>query len=253
MIDKNSSTPLYMQIQNNLMEAIQNGNYGPGTQVPSELEIASEYGISRMTARKALDNLVTKGILYRRKGKGTYVADSVVSYGLSTMLSFSRTLRARGYDVVTRVLTTDIIPASLEVINNLQLNVASKVIVIRRLRLIEGKPAAIHTAFLDHAVFEPLLRYDLSTGSLLEAVQSVSGTQVAYTKDTVQADRVTADEARLLQIAPGSPALRVEGVAYTDDSHPTRYSRAVYRGDMFKFEISNSAELATSLTISTDV
>lgn len=251
MIDKNSSTPLYMQVQNHLVEAIKSGDYGPGAQVPSELEIASEYGISRMTARKALDNLVSKGILYRRKGKGTYVADSVVSYGLSTMLSFSRTLRARGYDVVTRVLTVDVIPASLEVINHLQLAVDSKVIIIRRLRLIEGQPAAIHTAFLEHAVFAPVLQVDLSQQSLLDTIQSISGNQIAYTKDSVQADLLTADEARLLNVETGSPALRVEGVAYSADAHPTRYSRAVYRGDMFKFEVSNSAELASTLTIST--
>lgn len=252
MIDKNSSTPLYMQIQTSLLDAIQNGQYEPGAQVPSELEIASDYGVSRMTARKALDELVGKGILYRRKGKGTYVTDGVVSYGLSTMLSFSRTLLARGYDVVTKVLVVDVIPASLEIVTKLQLNIDSKLIVVRRLRLIEGTPAAIHTAFLEHQVFEPILQYDLSQHSLLDAVQSISGTQIAYTKDTVQAGLMTPDEARLLHVEPKSPALRVEGVAYTSNAHPTRYSRAVYRGDMFKFEMSNSTELASTLTISTD-
>ena len=253
MIDKNSSVPLYVQVQNRLMKGIESGEYVPGAQVPSELEIASEYGISRMTARKALENLVNKGILYRRKGKGTYVADSMVSYGLSTMLSFSRTLRARGYDVVTHVLAVDVIPASLEVINRLQLAVDSKVIVIRRLRMIEGIPAAIHTAFLEHALFAPILERDLSKQSLLDAVQSISGMQVAYTKDIVQADLLAPEEARLLEVEAGRPALRVEGVAYTAETHPTRYSRAIYRGDMFKFEVSNGAELASTLTISTDI
>lgn len=253
MVDKKSSTPLYIQIQNQIMDAIRTGEYQPGAQVPSELEISAQYSVSRMTARKALDNLVTRGMLYRRKGKGTYVAESVVSYGLSTMLSFSRTLRARGYDVVTRVLMVDVIPASADAIEHLQLDMDSQVIVVRRLRLIESKPAAIHTAFLDNKIFGSILEYDLSKDSLLDAIQSISGTQIAYTKDTVQADLVTRDEARLLEIEPDSPVLRVEGVAFTDNSYPTRYSRAVYRGDMFRFEVSNSSELASSLKFTADL
>jgi GntR family transcriptional regulator len=253
MVDKNSSVPLYLQIQNLIVDAIRTGEYQPGTQIPSELEISSRYEISRMTARKALDNLVTKGMLYRRRGKGTYVAENVVSYGLSTMLSFSRTLRARGYDVVTKLLQMDVIPASQEVMDNLQLNLNREVIVIRRLRLIEGAPAAIHTAFLEHRVFAPILSYDLSKESLLDAIQEISGAQVGYTKDTVQADLASVEEAKLLQVEPGSATLRVEGVAFTENGHPTRYSRAVFRGDMFKFVVNNNAEFANSLRISTKV
>jgi GntR family transcriptional regulator len=251
MIDKNSSVPLYLQIQNLLVNRIREGEYVPGAQVPSELDIASQHKVSRMTARKALDALVAKGILYRQKGKGTYVAESVVSYGLSTMLSFSRTLRAQGYSVDTRVIRVNVVPGSPEVLNQLQLSPDAQVIVIQRLRLVQEKAAAIHTSFLDYRIFSPILDTDLSTESLLDCIERISGMQVAYTRDSVEAGLATGETASLLEIAPGSPVLRIEGVAYSENGHPTRLTRAIYRGDMFKFVMKNTADLSASLNVST--
>jgi GntR family transcriptional regulator len=251
MIDKSSSIPLYLQIQNFLIDRIREGEYSPGAQVPSELEIASQHRVSRMTARKALDALVSKGILYRRKGKGTYVAQGVVSYGLSTMLSFSRTLQAQGYNVVTRVLHIEVVPGSPKVLEHLQLSLDSQVIVIRRLRLVEGIPAAIHQSYLEYGVFAPIMHdIDLSTASLLDAIQRISGMHVAYTRDSVQSDLASAEVAALLEIEPGRPVLRVEGVAYAENGQPTRFTRALYRGDMFKLIVKNTANLAASLDFS---
>jgi GntR family transcriptional regulator len=250
MIDKNSSIPLYLQIQNQIADQIRQGSYLPGTQVPSELEISSQMSVSRMTARKALDALVSKGMLYRRKGKGTYVAENMVSYGLTTMNSFSRTMQSRGYHIDTRVLRVDTVNGPPEILNSLHLDPGSKLLCVRRLRLVEGKPAAIHIAYLDHRVYAPLSKVDLSTSSLLDAMHELSGVPLAYTMDSVQADLANAEEARLLEIEKDSPVLRVEGVAYSEYGEPTRFSRAVYRGDMFRLMVKNTTSLAASLDIS---
>ncbi len=204
MVDKSSSVPLYLQIQNHLVEQIHQGDFPPGAQVPSELELSSQLNVSRMTARKALDALVSKGILYRRKGKGTYVADGVVSYNLTTMYSFSRTLQARGYHIDTRVLVMDTIVGPPDVISSLNLEPGSRVVVVRRLRMIDSKPAAIHTAYLDHRIYAPLLQVNLSTHSLLDAMQGISGVSVSYTSDSLQADLANGEEARLLVLQDGS-------------------------------------------------
>jgi GntR family transcriptional regulator len=249
MIDKNSSVPLYLQIQNFLVGQIRKGEYTAGSQVPSELEISAQMGVSRMTARKALDTLVSKGILYRRKGKGTYVADSTVSYDLTTMHSFSRTLKARGYNVATKVLRVDVVTGQPEDLEKLHLDMGSRLIVVHRLRYIEGKPAAIHVAYLEHRVYAPILNVDLGAESLLDSMHAISGVQLAYSEDSVQADIAKPEEARLLELEPGSPVLRVEGVAYSEYGEPTRLSRAVYRGDLFKLMVKNATSLAGSLNI----
>jgi GntR family transcriptional regulator len=253
MIDKGVSTPLYLQIQNYLMTQIRDGSLGPGAQVPSEIELSAQLGVSRMTTRKALDALVAGGVLYRRKGKGTYVADSVVDYGLTTMQSFSHTLRSRGYDVHTRVLSVDTVQGPPEIAQMLHLGPGSPLLRIRRLRLIGERPAAIHTAYLDNNVYRQVASIDLSANSLLDSMQEATGMVMAYAIDSVMADTASADEARLLEIAKGSPVLRVEGVSYLEYGDPTRVVMAVYRGDMFKLTVRNTTSLAASLNINAEV
>lgn len=244
LIDRTSAEPLYLQIQNRLVEQIRAGEFKPGEQVPSELEIAARYSVSRMTGRKALDELVSRGLLFRRKGKGTFVADSLMSYSLSTMLSFSKNFRARGYHVVTKVLLIDVIPPPADLVEKLQLHFNTQVIVIRRLRFVEGKPAAIHTSFLEYRAFAPLLDMDLSSASLLDAIENISGIRIAYTRDSVCAASSSLEDADLLRIEMGSPVLRVEGIAYSANSWPIRLTRAVYRGDLFRLEVLNTTEQA---------
>jgi GntR family transcriptional regulator len=250
MIDKRLSIPLYMQIHDLVLQHIRDGEYLPGDQVPSELEISARHQVSRMTARKALDLLVSKGFLYRSQGKGTYVAENTVAFNLSTMLSFSRTLQAQGYEVETQLLRKEIIPGAADVLKKLQLQPENHIIVIQRLRRVQGQPATIHTSFLEQRTYEPIMQIDLTKESLLDVIQRISRTAIAYTQDSVQADVATTEEANWLEISPNSPVLRVEGVAYAENGQPTRLTKAVYRGDMFKLIVKNTAEFATTLRIS---
>jgi GntR family transcriptional regulator len=247
VVDKSLATPLYIQIQEDIYEQIRSGSLLPGSRVPSELDLVSRFGVSRMTARRALDDLVGRGVLFRQQGKGTFVAEDVVTFGLSTMMSFSRTLRAHGYQVSTRVLAQDVVPAPAEVASKLKLPADGKAVLIRRLRFVDDRPAAIHPSFLDYALFEPLLRADLSSRSLLEALEEVSGLRVAYSKDSVQATLVPIEDRGLLEAAAGSPVLQVEGVAFTGNGQPLRYTRAIYRGDMFRLSMTNAGDQNTLL------
>lgn len=251
MIDKGASTPLYLQIQNYIVGRIRSGDLAAGAQVPSEFELAAQMQVSRMTARKALDSLVSSGILYRRRGKGTYVATSVVDYNLTSMQSFSRTLQARGYEVTTRILKIDTLPATPELAQHLHVEVGSTLLLIRRLRMVGGTPAAIHTAYLDNAIYGALTKVDLTQHSLLESMQRLTHLPMAYTIDSVQADGARPDEARLLEIGKDKPVLRVEGVSYLEYDEPSHYVQAVYRGDMFKMTVRNTSSLSASLNIST--
>src|SRR5262249_182143 len=152
--------------------------------------------VSRMTARKALDTLVAKGILYRRKGKGTYVAEGTVAYNLTTMHSFSHTLKARGYKVTTRLLRVDVVTGEPELLETPHLDVDRHPIIIQRLRLVDGTPAAIHVAYLEHRLYAPILKVDLSAESLLDTMHAITGVNQAYSQDSVQADLARPDEAR---------------------------------------------------------
>jgi GntR family transcriptional regulator len=249
MIDRDAAEPLYIQIQKALHDQIRSGEYPPRSRVPSEEMLALHYGVSRMTARKSLDALVARGLLFRRPGKGTFVTDDPLSYGLSTTLSFSRTLRARGYAVDTTVLRQEIIPGPDNVLEALHLPPNAPVFVVRRVRHVEHEPAAIHASFLDGHLFAFLLKIDFEQESLLEAIERTHGVRMAYTRDAVQAGRTDAQEAHLLHVSEGHPVLRVEGVTYNQQNRPVRLTQAVYRGDKFRLVVKSTFERTSSLVV----
>ncbi|NJN82781.1 MAG: phosphonate metabolism transcriptional regulator PhnF [Caldilineaceae bacterium] len=249
MVDRRASAPLYQQIQENLYDQIRSGELAAGARVPSESDLVNQYGVSRMTARRALDELVNKGLLFRQQGKGTFVADGVLTYGLSTMLSFSGTLRTLGHEVTTSVLYQGVALASSEVSERLRLAKGGRVVLVRRLRTVDGKPAAIHTSFLNHELFAPILDIDLSANSLLASIEQISGARITHTQDGVRASLVSAEDRSILGITEGSPVLDVEGMAYSGNGQPLRYTRAIYRSDLFRLVVTNAGEPGAALTL----
>lgn len=251
MVNKISHLPFYVQIENDLYEQISSGELPPGSQLPSEPELAGRYSVARMTVRKAIDSLVARGFIFRQPGKGTFVTEGVLSYRLSTTLSFSETMRARGFEVRTQVLRLDVIPAPLTVARELKLAVNSNVVLVRRLRFVADKPAAIHTSFLDYRVYAPLLEADLATESLLADIERISGPgTISYSIDAVHAAFASSEDSELLQIPLGSPVLGLEGTSFTAQGQPIHYNKATYPGDMFKLVVVNTTTQSTSLKIS---
>jgi len=251
-VDKNSSEPLYLQIQRVLQIQIRSGELPPGMQIPSEIELADQYEVSRMTARKSIDGLVAKGLLFRQPGKGTFVAEDTLSYGFSTMLSFSRTLTKRGFEVATEILKQEIITGPPYVCEQLQIDPCNEVIIIRRLRNVNGKPIAIHTTFLDSRTYADVLGYDLTKESVLEVIEHTAGFPMAYTNDTIRAVNADAEVSRFLDLPEHGAIIEVEGVSFDDKGKPIRFSRAIYRGDAIKLAVRNTHEQASLFAIIED-
>lgn len=234
MVKRATSIPLYLQIEEEIRDLVRSGELGPLAQVPSEIELSERFEVSRMTARKALDGLVRDGILFRRQGKGTFVAPAKIGHDISTKLSFTAAMRALGLRHGTTVLEAGIAPAPKGVSPSVGESEGAPVVFLRRLRSVEGEPAAIHLAYLPSR-FAGILEGDL-TGSLTDLMAGV-GARVARSQDTAEAVPATGEEARLLGISPGAPLIRVEGVAFSADRQPLRYTEALYRGDRFRFSI----------------
>lgn len=251
-VDKNSAEPLYLQIQKILQDQIRSGNLPPGMQIPSEIELAEQYQVSRMTARKSIDGLVAKGLLFRQPGKGTFVAEDTLSYGFSTMLSFSQTLSKRGYKVTTEIMRQEIITGPPYVCEQLHLDPCIEIIIIRRLRFVNDKPMAIHETYLDSRAYRDVLKYDLSKESVLEVIEHSAGFPMAYTNDTIRAVNADGEVSRLLDLPERGAIIEVEGVSYDDKGKPIRFSRAIYRGDAIKLAVRNTHEQASIFAIIED-
>lgn len=236
-------TPLYLQIEQIIRDQLNSGELQPNDRVSSETELSERLGVSRMTARKAVDNLVSEGLLFRRPGMGTYVAPPRIAHGLSTQLSFSAGMEKLGLEHETEVLRAALVRAPHRAARSLGLSDGAPIVTIERLRIVEGEPVALHHADLP-GEFAAILDADL-TGSLTKAMEDV-GASVASARDTVDAVLAESEAADRLQVSTGDPLVHLEGVAYSTGRRPMRYTNAFYRTDRFLFSIDSES---TDLTI----
>lgn len=236
MVVRDSPIPLYIQIDEELRGEIRSGALTPMSLVQSEADLAERYHVSRMTARKALDRLVGDGLIFRQPGKGTFVAPPKIAHEPNQALSFSAAMRAQGLNFETRLLDSGLIQAPPEVAAALGSSSDAGVVLIRRLRLVEGEPSALHVSYLP-ARYTILLERDL-TGSLSELMASV-GPKVDWSRDSIEAV-IRGDEARLLAVPVGLPLILIRGVAFSSAMDPVRYTEALYRGDRWRFLLDTS-------------
>ncbi len=234
MVQRTSPIPLYIQIEEELRNRIRNQELRSLDQVPSESELSERFDVSRMTARKALDRLVGDGLLFRQPGKGTFVAPPKIAHGPSQQLSFSVAMDALGLRHETRVLDAGLAVPPDGIAQELAIPTAARVVFMRRLRLVEGTQAAIHTSYLP-ARYAGVLEGDL-TGSLTELMVGV-GARVTESRDQLEAVIATGEDAKVLGVHAGHPLVLITGVAYSSAREPLRYSEALYRGDRFRFSV----------------
>lgn len=239
MVVRASPVALYLQIEEELRGSIESGELGTLAQVPSELELAERFHVSRMTARKAIDRLVADGLLFRQPGKGTFVSPPKIAHGASQGLSFSAAMRAQGLDSTTRVLEAGLVRAPSNVARALAIPQRSAAVFMRRLRYIDGSPVAIHMAYLPGRL-SALLDADL-TGSLSD-LMAANGVRVSRAEDTVEAVVAADEEANLLEVSPGSAFIFIHGTAFSASNEPVRYSEALYPGARWRFAIEASRE-----------
>ncbi len=232
MVVRTSPVPLYIQIEEELRGAIEAGELGSLTRVQSELELTGRFSVSRMTVRKALDRLVADGMLFRQPGKGTFVSPPKIAHGASQGLSFSAAMRAQGFDPVTQVLEAGLVRAPSNVARALGTPAGSPSVFMRRLRVLDGRPVAIHMAYLPGR-FSSVLDSDL-TGSL-SALLAAIGARVERSDDTVEAVSASRDDSHLLALQPGAPLIFIRGTAYSASNESVRYSEALYSGERWRF------------------
>lgn len=236
-IDRSSQIPYYVQIKEILIDKIERGELRPNDQLPSEPRLCEIFDVSRTVVRQALRELSHEGLLERRKGKGTFVAEEKLDYRLNTLISFSRLMRSLGHSVTTHVLDQHIINAPPKIASQLSVDTDSPIVEIKRLRSVDREPVAIHTSYLPAASFAGLLNEDLVHRSLWDSIERVSGIRASYSKDIVEATLLRQEEADLLERRIGNAALLIRGLAFDSHDRPIRYTKAVYSGDVFRFKV----------------
>jgi GntR family transcriptional regulator len=236
-LDKNSSMPLYYQIEQMIKDMIDSDQLLPGQRAPSERELAETFGISRMTVRAAMSNLVADGYLYSVLGKGTFVASPKMHQNLLDLTSFTEDMRRRGLKPGARLLEMGISnEASSKVYRVLGLAEHEELIRIYRLRTADGEPMCLETSYLPRDLFPWLFEEDLESGSLYRALES-RGIELTRAEEQLEATVVRETESQLLTVPVGYPALLRERSTYTTNDKPIEYVKSLYRGDRYQFSV----------------
>lgn len=239
MLDRKSSTPLYHQATNWLRGRINSGELSSGNQIPSEWEMADVLGISRITARQAITELVREGLLFRRTGKGTFVASPKTHSKLSTLVGFSEKMQKLGHTVTSEVLEIEIESIDSFISEKLQLESGHKIIKLKRLRMLNNEPVAIQWSYFPYPRCSALLEVDFTKESLIQSIVQKCGIRAKNSIDQVSLTFVSGKDAVILNLKQRTPMLLIEGVLYSDSGDPIRYGKGMYRGDKFKLTVEN--------------
>jgi GntR family transcriptional regulator len=205
----------------------------PGSVLPSERVLARRYGVARATVTQALDGLGAKGLVYRVHGSGTFVAEPKFLQP-ETLTSFTEDMRARGMSPGSVVLGQRILPASALVARHLELVAGAPVVNVHRVRTADGEPMAVEHTYLPAGRFPGLEEVDLADRSLYQALAEGWGVPVAAADQWVSVARLTTDDARVLRVPAGLPALLFQRVTRDGGGTIVEYVRALYRGDRYE-------------------
>jgi GntR family transcriptional regulator, N-acetylglucosamine utilization regulator len=236
-LDDGSSLPLYQQLQRALRKAIEMQLLGPEDALPAERDLASDFNVSRITVRKALDGLVTEGLLVRRQGSGNFVSTRVQK-NFAKLTSFSEDMRARGRTPHSVWLKRAQGTVNPEEALALRLSPGTPVLRFNRIRFADDAPMALEYATV---VASALPSLDAVDASLYEALEK-SGHRPVRALQRLRAVLLTEDQAELLKAKPGDPGLLVERLGSLRDGRAIEFSQSFYRGDIYDFvaELSDS-------------
>lgn len=233
-LNKNSFTPMYFQIQSQLLEMIQSGRLHPGDPLPSEDELSRICGVSRMTSRQALQALKTQGFASRRKGHGSFVSQPRVEKDIAHLCGFTTEMRALGMKPSSRVLASEIILAPPEVATQLGIAVNAQIYQLRRLRMANGLPVAIEEIRLPYDRFSGVEKLNFSRISLYQTLRDRYGIKVSRADEILEARSATRHEAQLLEVQPRASLLAISRTLWSTDGLPVETAHSVYRGDRYR-------------------
>jgi GntR family transcriptional regulator len=232
--------PRYYEIEQALRARI--AELRPDDPLPSDAMLCEEFGVSRMTARNAVQRLAQEGIVYRVPGRGTFVAEPPVHRQAGSLLSFTEEMRRRGRVPSSRVVSREVrVPRPAEA-SRLQVDPGAEVIAVARLRLADDEPVALEEAVFHAALADLLLAADLEHRSLhITLVEA--GHVPTMGRARLGAEAATPRDAELLQIPEGSPLLVEKRVIHDQDGRPLELCESRYAGERYGLDVQFDVEL----------
>ncbi|MCL2188416.1 MAG: GntR family transcriptional regulator [Defluviitaleaceae bacterium] len=228
-------TALYEQIHEDMLQKITSNQWKSGGMIPAEMELCEIYGVSRITVRKAIEELVLTGVLVRQRGKGTFVRVTHLDNQLSKFYSFSESLKVAGISEEAEVLAFKELPASKHTAERLEISAGDTVYEVIRLRSVNDVPYAVEASYLPKALFKGITAKSIADNGLYNSMRQL-GIAPVRARETFRAAALDGLEARLLQQDIHSPVMRIERVTY-NGSVVVEYCTSTVRGDFFTYTV----------------
>jgi len=231
--------PQYRQIEQSLRERI--ASLMPGERLPSDADLCAEFGVSRMTARNAMERLAADGLITREPGRGSFVAERPAHRRANRLMTFTQEMRRAGRTPSSRVLTRVIRPSSAAEAANLGIPAQQPVVHLRRLRLADSEPIALETTVLIITCADAVMTADLAQGSLHETLGG-AGIVLSRGTGTIASAAAGAEEARLLGIRTGDPLLVERRVICDVHGRRIESTESVYPADRYALDVTFEVE-----------
>ena len=249
-IDRAAEKPMYDQLRQLIVNLISQQQLVPGDVLPSEHQLCHDFGISRTVVRQALAQLENEGVIERVKGKGTFVAPPKISERLAhTLVGLYEDVKRRGGEVRSLVLQHRVDAADVEVAQALEIAVGDPVVVLERLRFVNGEPWSLSTTWMPESIGRLTFSHDMTADSLYQVLEqygivAVSGLRSA---EAVVASR---ELAQRFGLAVGSALLKLRSIRRDAGDRPIEFFVAYHRGDRsrFEFELGPNESVARVVT-----
>ena len=235
MLKQDDQIPLYVQLKESIRSSIVNGELKFGDKIPTELELSEEHKISRITVRKAIEELVEEGYLVKRQGKGTFVNKRKIERKIVHFLGFSDACKANGMKASSKVIKKEIIqPTSMDK-KMLQLDDGDAVIYVQRVRYADDSPIMIENNYFSYKTYHSLLNESLN-GSLYKLLEEKLGIKPAGSDElSIEIVRAGEEEMGLLNVGSGEPLFYMDSTIIDENGQPVHRGKQYILGDSYKF------------------
>lgn len=235
-LDTSSFVPLYQQLKEHIIENIDKKIWRPGDKIYSENQLYEMFAVSRNTAKKAIEDLVQEGILYRVQGKGTFVSSPKIEQSLSAFYSFSEVLRKKGLKPKDVVLGVKVMEASHKVAKELNIEKGEQVVTLQRIRYANEEPIILENSYLPKSMIHNVEKLkSVKHTPLYDILNTDFNIVVNSAKETFEPILIREEEKHHLEVEVGSPSLLLERIAYDPSKKPVEFCKSIVRGDRCKF------------------
>jgi GntR family transcriptional regulator len=226
---------LYSRVETVLAGEITDGALTVGDQLPTEDDLVTRFEVSRITVRRAIQNLVNRGLVEIRRGKGTFVAAPKITQELTELSGFVEDMHALGRQPTARVIGKEVVTADASVASHLALTKGERVVRIRRVRLADGVPLSFDETYLPLKIGKKIITNNLKVEPIFSLLERKYGVPLIEAEYKLEAVAAEAEVAAALRVRQGSPIFRIERTSYSTGDQPVDYEKLYYRGDLVRF------------------